>query len=207
MNREIKFEEKYKNLKSKFMESVDLAFRLGFEQGQQKAAQDQMAQQQQQAEMEAAQQAQMQGGQPGQPGEEGQDQQAQPGQEGPPGAGAPPQENPMGSELDQHLNELEGMLGKSELSTDDLKKTIGQIKQLRELKKSHEAIKGIGLALHTPAFKVSQQATHNLTNTAKQSLHIQQKIVEDVFKSWDEEEKRTVKEIGSTLEVEGLISK
>jgi hypothetical protein len=207
MSKEIRYEEKYRNLKGKFMESVDLAFRLGFEQGQQQAQVDQMAQQQQQAEMQAAQQSQMQGA----GGAPGANEQAMEG--GTPGnepVDQPQQPNPMGSELDQHLNELEGLMGKSELTPKELKslqKSLGAIKGLREMKKSHEAIKGIGLALHKPSFKMSQQANHNLTNTAKQTLQLQKKIVDDVFAAWDEEEKHATKEIGNALSVEGLVNK
>lgn len=204
MANEIRYEQKYKNLKMKFMDAVDLAFRLGFEQGQQQAQMDQMAQQQQQAELAAAQAAQQgPGGQPGEPGQEDSGQPQIPGQE-------MAQENPMGSELDQHLDELEGLVSKSELTGDDLKKAmsvLSDIKSKRQLRKSHEAIKSISLALHTPAYKVSKQAQHNLTDTAKNSLHVQQRIVDDIFKHWDEEERETSKSISTTLQIEGLLKK
>ena len=63
------YRAKYMDLKTKFQETVDLAWRLGFEQGAQQAQLDQVAQQQAQADqMAMAANGQPQ---PGQPGEEG----------------------------------------------------------------------------------------------------------------------------------------
>jgi len=190
------YKKKYAELKAKWMESVDLAFRLGLEQGMQQAQLESM--QQEQA-MQAQQQevAAAQGGQPGQPGQNPEEQ-------------AAPQENPMGSELDQHLNELESMLGKSEISPDDLKKAINSVKSLKqtiELKKSAQAIKGIAAVLHKPAFKMGKQATHQLDDNAKRTLTLQEQIVNDVFKSWDTKEQKATNGIQQILEIEGLVKK
>src|ERR1035437_115374 len=209
MSGEVNWKGKYTELKSKFMKSVDMAFRLGFEQGQQQAQLDQAAQQQQQQqEMEA----QAQGAQPGggAPGEE-----AAPGQEAA-APGQPPQESahPDGTELDQHIAKLEGMLGKSEISSMDLQKAVAgfkqfqaEIKQAEELRKSDMAITGIAKALHRPSFKIGKVAAHNMTDNAKTAVSMQQKIVTDMMKSWAEEESKAKNDISNILGVEGLTNK
>src|SRR6266404_5166831 len=104
---EIDYKKKYHAMRLKLAESMDMAFRLGYEAGQKDAQVDQAVQAASDAQAAAAGQQVDEDGNPiegGQPGEEGQ----QPGQEGqegqrPPMAGAPNQ-----SELDQHISKLEG---------------------------------------------------------------------------------------------------
>lgn len=200
---EINWKSKYEALKAKFMESVDTAFRLGHEQGQQEAQMESvMQQQQQEAEQLVAQNA-------GMGGEEGQDPNQDPNAQ----EAAPDSQNPAGSELDQHINELEGMLGKSESIdlkevmnlTNKIKTLRKNMKQEQELKKSYKAISGIAAALHKPKFKVSQQANHNLTNSAKKAVSMQETIVNDIMKNWEEESKKTGSNILDHLKAEGLI--
>lgn len=200
---EINYKQKYLELKQKYMNAVDTAFRLGYEQGssdaQQQAMQDQMAAQQ------AAEEAAAQGG--GMPGEEG----------GAPAEGAPGEEqapesaNPGGSELDQHIAQLESMLGKSELTGEDLaelKKSVDSLKQGIEIRKSEKAIKGIAKALKTPkSFQLSKTAAANLTPTAKAAVSMQEKIVTDVMKAWEEEEQLAKGGISGILAKEGLLKK
>jgi hypothetical protein len=189
MSNQINYKQKYMELKQKFMESVDTAFALGFEQGQVQAQQDQMMQQQQQA-LEAEQNAQQGFGEghgaEGSPA--GEEQQANP------NGGDMPQEpdsqNPAGSELDQHIEKLESMVSKSEVQPaelmsflQDLRKSAADAKQAAELKKSAVAIKGIAKALHKPAFKIGQQASHNMNSNAKAAVTMQHKIVNDIMKS------------------------
>lgn len=218
---DIDWKKKYQELKSKFMESVDMAFRLGFEQGKQQAGQDQAMQAQNQANSmpgganggESPDPTQANG--PTQPG----DDQSSPMPGGatpnePPNPAVPmaESEHPDGSELDQHISKLESMLGKSEdLDLNDLKKTVDDLKSLQKsykeqlnLKKSAQAISGIAKALHKPAFKISQQAQHNLNSNAKQSLSMQEKIVNDIMKKMEQEESRASKNILAQLGVEGL---
>lgn len=217
---QINYKQKYQELKMKYMESVDAAFRIGFEQGAQQEQQNQMAQQQQQqAEMAAAQAAGM-GGQPGQPGQPdaGQDGQEIPGQNGAPG------EESGGTELDQHIAQLESMLGQSsqpDASGEDIKKSLGELgkviedmKKLKgkihlesELKKSARAIPEIAKALHKPKFKIGVQASHNMNSNARSAVTLQEKIVNDVMKSWAEEEVNASKEIQKVLTLEGLSKK
>lgn len=202
---DINWKSKYEALKAKYLTDLDMAFRLGHEQGQQEASMDAMAQQQQQQADQMATQTGMQGD--GQNGE---------GQSGEQVDQDQPQDNvsahPGGSELDQHISELESMLGKGEVSSTDLMKSVKQLREFQkqaklqnDLKKSSEAISGIAKALHKPAFKISQQAKHNLSSAAEKAVNMQQQIVEDVMKSWKQEEEKASKDILSQLKVEGVL--
>lgn len=181
---------KYNDLKLKFHDAVDVAFRLGFEAGAQQA----QVQQAQQAEAAAQQAQQAAMGQPGQemPGQEGSD----------------------GSELDQHIGQLEGMLQNSKpgsIEQEGLQKSLDGIKAVRfslknayEMKKSEQAIKAIGKALK-PAFKLSKAATKNLTEPAKKALSMQEQIVADLMKSMDEEEEQLKNSVTKTLNLEQIL--
>jgi hypothetical protein len=230
MSGDINWKKKYQDLKAKYMGSVDMAFRLGFEEGGKQASQDQAMQQQQQAQ-EAAQNAPPGGG--GAAGGMGGEapETTQPGDDtsAPMPGGATPaeapqpavpmaeSEHPDGSELDQHIAKLESMLSKSELEPSErseLMKSVEGIRAFRreqvqaiELKKSHEAIKGIALALHRPAFKVGSQANHNMTANAKQAVSMQEKIVTDVMSKWADEEARGSKDILAQLGIQGVTKK
>jgi hypothetical protein len=209
---ETSYKAKYQQLKLQYMHSVDVAFRLGYEQGAKEAQMDQMMQQQQEQQaMEQEQAAAMgdpsQGGAPQEAAEAGQEPQVQ-GQE----QMEPASEHPDGSELDQHIAKLEGMLGKSE--PEEMAKALHELKSFRksqlqaiELKKSYEAINGISKALHKPAFKLSRQASHNMNSNAKTAVSLQHKIVDDVMKKWEEEEHKAAKNIHQIISVEGLTKK
>lgn len=182
---------KYDDLKIKFMDAVDLSFRLGMEQGLQQA-------QLQQAQQASAQAAQM-GGQPG----EDPNAQMESGQ---------PQND--GSELDQHINTLESMLQKSDPTSPEalsLKKSLEGIKtfqvslkQASDFKKSENAIKAIGKAMQ-PKFTLSKSATKNMSEPAKKALSMQEQIVADLMKSMDEESSKVTESITKTLGFEHLI--
>lgn len=229
---EINYKKKYLELRSKYISDLDMAFRLGMEQGQQQAQQQQALEAQAQAqEMEQQQKLAEAGGmgQPGQPGQSGQDgsqppqAEGQPGQEAAPEAGQegeqPPQagmENPNGSELDQHISKLESMIGGSKEQSPEqsmeIKKSLEAIKSLRkaekfasDMKKSDLAVKGIAAALHKPTFKVGVQAQHNLTDNAKKAVSLQHKIVNDIMKAWKSEEQKAGNDIKNILNVENLI--
>jgi hypothetical protein len=227
---DINWRAKYLEIKAKWMESVDVAFRLGFEEGSKQASQDNAMQQQMQA------QDQMnsisggaEGGQSPDPTQA--NGAAQPGDDesAPMPGGAtpkePPQpavpmeesEHPDGSELDQHIAQLEGMLSKGELGDEErseLRKSVAGLRSFRknqvqqiELKKSYEAISGIAKALHKPAFKMNVQAQHNLTANAKQAVGMQEKIVTDIMQKWEQEEAMASKGILAQLGIEGLTKK
>lgn len=214
MSNQINYKQKYQELKAKFMESVDAAFRLGFEQGAVQAQQDMMMMQQQQA-MEMQAQAQSDA-----PGQEGYGNQGSPAgaeqMQNPNGeeVGQPDSQNPAGSELDQHIQKLESMLGKSELSPAELMETVQNLRksqaklvEAQELKKSAKAIPAIAKALHKPAFKIGQQASHNMNSNAKAAITMQHKIVSDIMKSWEAEENKASKDIKAVLNLEGLNKK
>lgn len=191
---QIDYKNKYKELKLKFKDMADLMFRLGVEEGLRQG----QVQQAQQAEA-AAQQAAMQ---------PGQDPNAQPDQE----MNSP--ESPDGSEMDQHISQLESMLQKP--SMDDqaqasMQKSLAGIrefqhslKQASELRKSEKAIAAIGKAMKSP-FTMSKSATKNLSDSGKKALNDQEKIVEDLMKSFAEEEAKASEAIHKTLNFEQIL--
>lgn len=210
----IDYKSKYNQLKTQFMESVDVAWRLGFEAGKQQAQLEDIQNQQAQQQEMAAQQQGLPPGQGGQPGEGGPES-PEGGQESPEQAEDDTQsENPQGSELDQHIAKLESMVSKSDVTPQDLQKALSDIRKLRksqqhdiEMKKAAQAISGIAEALHKPKFKISQQANHNMNDNAKRAVSMQHKIVEDVMKAWATEENKASNDILATLGVEGLTTK
>lgn len=216
MSDQINYKQKYQELKLKFMESVDTAFRLGYEQGAQQATQDAAAMQQQQAQ---EMQMQQQGGGPDFSG--GGAEGSQPGAEqmANPNGGETPMEpdsqNPAGSELDQHIEKLESMIAKAEDLTpanlanivNDMRKAKQQRETYVQMRKSTQAIPAIAKALHKPAFKLNQNANHNMNNSAKAAVGMQEKIVTDIMKAWADEESKASKDIKQTLNIEGLLGK
>lgn len=179
---------KYADLKLKFHDAVDTAFRLGFEQGANNAQLQQLQQDQ------AAAQA-------GQMGGMGEDPNAQ-------------MESGMGqndgSELDQHIGTLEGMLNQSKPGSPEqagIKKSLDflfGLKQKYELKKSEQAIKAIGRTMKAP-FTLGKAATKNLSESGKKALNMQEQIVADLMKSMDEEETKAKEAITKTLNLEQLL--
>lgn len=234
MSGEINWRQKYQELKAKYMNAVDMAFRLGVEegmkQGQLDNAQQQLAQSQEQNVAAAGGAAgQPPGGaaSPGKPNNNGApgtpdqgagaDKSGAPSIQPNPVEGAQPapmaeSEHPEGSELDQHISKLEAMIAKSEdLDVTDLKEAVNGLKELQksqkelsELKKSAMAIPAIARALHKTQFKFGVQAAHNLNSTAKATVSLHHDIVNDVFKSWEKEEQKASKDILSTLSIEGI---
>jgi len=224
---EVNYKAKYLELRAKYMSAVDVAFRLGFEEG---AKQSQMDQANQQMQDTAAKEQAMLNAKPEPPGKENNngalgtpDQGAAPDKSGAPSikptpvepaqGGAPMKEseNPDGTELDKYISTLESMVQKSESPNDDLKKSLDEIRSIREdlkfkaeLRKSAEAIPEIAKALHKPAFKFGVQATHNLNTTAKSALTMHHKIVNDIMEKWEKEEHKANKDILSALNIEGI---
>jgi hypothetical protein len=191
MNNPINYKMKYQELKLKFINTTDVAWRLGYEAGLQAAQLQNSQQQLEQANQNAQLHAQAAGAQKA-PGQESSKVPAN-AEEG------DKEENklsahPDGSELDQHISELEGMLGKSEITQDDLKKVLDSMK----LKKNE--VKSISM----PALTFSAP---NMDNSSKEAIKIQNEIVTNVMKKWEDEEKRVSKDIMSTLNLEGLVRK
>lgn len=209
MSNQVNYKQKYEELKMKYMQDVDTAFRLGFEQGAVQGQQDAMMAQQQ-AEQEAMQQGQIGQGNGAEGSPAGAEQMANPNGGDVPQM-EPDSENPAGSELDQHIAKLESMVAKAEGSPEDLKKAVNDLKEMRksmaaaaqvtrEMKKSQAAIPGIVKALHKPSFKIGVQASHNMTANAKAAVGMQEKIVSDIMKSWEDEEKRATSDIQKILD-------
>lgn len=183
---------KYEDLKLKFMDAVDVSFRLGFEQGAQQAQVQQAQQQAQEAQMQQQQMEQMQQGG------------GQPGQQDPNSPAAP---DSSGSEMDQHINTLESMVNKQDASSPqyaDMKKTLDSMKNLVEMKKSENAISAIAKAMK-PKFAIGKGANKNLSEHGKKALNDQEKIVSDLMKSFAEEEKKASEAIVHTLSLENLL--
>lgn len=188
------YKMKYKELKLKFKETVDLAFRLGVQEGMR------------QGELQQAQQAQMAAQQAAAGG--------MPGQEGAPGQEMPGQGPADGSELDQHIGTLESMLQKADPTSSEalsLKKSLDGIKafkmslkQASDLRKSEAALTAIGKAMKTP-FTLGKAATKNMTETAKSALNSQEQILDNVMKSFAEEEQRATEAIKKTLSLEQVL--
>jgi hypothetical protein len=215
---------KYQELKSKYMNSVDVAFRLGVEEGMKQSSLDNANQQLQQAQIDK-QNMPSGSGEDGKPNNNGAvgtpDQGVGADKSGAPSIqpetpeAVPMQESehPEGTELDQHIAKLEGMIAKSEeLNVNDLKKTIDDLKSLQkyhkeqtELKKSAAAITKIAASLHKPQFKFGVQAQHNLNSTAKSAASMHHKIVNDIMQKWESEENKAGKDIMSALKVDGII--
>ena len=178
---------KYSDLKLKFHDAVDTAFRLGYEAG----AQGAQLQQAQQAQAAAT-------AQPGMPGQE------QPGME----------QQPDGSELDQHIAALESMVGSNKPGSPEdaaLQKSLNGIKSFQQelkkssdLRKSEKAIAEIGKAMKAP-FTLGKSATKNLSDSGKKALSMQEQIVEDLMKSMAEEEAKVKESINKTLSLEQLL--
>jgi len=212
-NSQLNYKSKYFELRSKYINDLDTAFRLGVEEGMKSAQQQQAMDAQAQAqEAQMAQAQALAGGQPGeQPGGEQPGGNDQPGMESQSEEGQPqPGMEGQPSELDQHIGKLEGMLGQN--TDPEIQKSLNEIKNLRkaekfaiEMKKSEKAIAGIAKALHKPGFKLNALAQHNLSDTAKKSVSMQHKIVNDIMEKWQKEESNASKDITNILNIENLI--
>ncbi len=209
MSGRIDYKQKYQELKNRFMSSIDSAWRDGFENGLQQAQLDQVAQQQAQADqMAMAANGQPQ---PGQPGEEDQSPEGRPGQGQ--DNGQPQSQNPNGDELDQHIQKLESMLGKTEINPmelGDLKKTLADIRSLQvqiNLTKSLESIKNTKMTPLKKSISFSPRVQTNLPEPAKKALSLQENIVKDVFAKWEKDEQQAASQIGSILNVDGIVKK
>jgi hypothetical protein len=221
MSQEINYKKKYLELRGKYINDLDMAFRLGMEQGLQQAQQQQSMEAEANAQQMQMQQPQIEAqGMGGQRAPQEDDSTTSPGQNTP-GQSAKPEDDQVSmpnqmeqqnSELDQHIGRLESMLGSS--AEPDIQKSLQAIASLRkaqrdalDMKKAESAIQGIAKALHKPGFKFGVQATSNLTDNAKTTVSMQNKIVTDVMAAWANEEDKASKDISSILNIEGLTGK
>jgi hypothetical protein len=198
----VSWKTKYLDIRAKLKEATDVSFRLGYERGMKDGTQAAaMQQMQQQAQM---QQAMVQGGQPGQPGADqgGMPPGADQGGEMPPGAdqggmppggdedqmeggGVPPPEEmgdaQGGSELDSHINELQGLVQKGEKpSVLDIRKAVQALAGIRKNQKS---------AWQKKAEKI---------------IPAQKKIVDGLLKKWEEEAKKPSEKLEDIIKQHGL---
>lgn len=172
----IDWELKFKNLLSKYMNGVDLAFQKGYIKGKDDASKEQMQQQQADLEQQAAAAQGMGGAMPGDPAAvdptalnaQQQEQAADAGQE------------PGGTELDQHLQEMESLVAKSKGKLgEELKKTLASMKKETE-------------ALNKSLYKKdkllqTKNAVKNVTgNAAPSVLTEQHKVVKSMIANWDD---------------------
>lgn len=196
----VDYKAKYIDLKTKYHETVDLAWRLGYEQGLKDSQIDQAAQQMAQPQMDPNVPQGAQGVE--KPDTSPTEVSEQP----------PTSQNPQGNELDQHIEKLEGILGKAEITPfelQDLKKTLSDIRSLQvqiNLTKSLDSIKATKLTKSQPiTFSPKNQA--NLPEVAKKSLSMQEKIVSDIFSKWGKDESKASSDISSILGIEGISKK
>jgi hypothetical protein len=179
----IDYKKKYEELKARYIQALDVAFRAGYEQGFNESQVQSMAQQAQMAQ----QQAQMAGQAMPQPTEMEQ-----------------PQDQGLAEdELDQAIAQLEQLVNKSEPSVDDLKKSIEMIKNERMHKKLSSKTKSIDI---TPK-QYSQSYKLNLSENSKASVSMQQKVVDDILRKWESESANSSRDITQILSTEALTKK
>lgn len=184
---------KYLDMKAKMLRATDVAYRLGYEEGMKAASQQQMQQQMQQQQEEQAmmQQAMMQGGQP-MPEEGGQPEEMPPGAA--PGEEVPQEEamaqammgdeeempEEVGSELDQHINELESLVAKGEKpSVVNLRKAVEKIADIRKSQKSRNKVE-------------------------ESIVPAQKRFVDNILKKWEKEADKTDDALEDILKEHGV---
>jgi len=182
----VDYKIKYIDIRAKFIEAVDVAYRQGYEEGLkegQQAAQEQMMQQQQEQQMQ--QEAMMQGGQPG---EEGMPPEAMGDEAMAQGAEAPADMPPEamggeeeGDELDQHISELQDLVAKGEKpSVLLMRKAVEGLADLRKNQKN------------------------SYYKKRRKSISAQKSFVDSIVKSFDEEKKSTTDNLEDIIKEHGL---
>lgn len=192
------YKTKYLDIRAKLKEATDVAFRLGYERGMKDGTQ--AAQMQAMAQQQQQQQAAMMGGAPGQPGgDPSQDPSMQggdPSQGGmPPEAGVDdgsqdptmaggeqePEDAGGGSELDQHIDELQGLVSK------------GEKPSVLDIRKAVQALAGI------------RKAQRNVwAQKAEKVIPAQKKLVDDMLKKWEKEAKKPSEGLEAIIREHGL---
>lgn len=185
------YRKKYQDLRGRFISSMDVAFRMGYEKGVGDARQEQAAIQMQQAQQMQAQAQQMQANAAA---AQSQDSPSQDGEM------QPVEQQP--EELDQAISELEGLVNKSEFSADDIKKSIEKIKNYQTFKKMNFPSMKKAMSTSLPPL-----ASANLTAAAKKELSMQEKIIDDIMNKWDQEAPKATSEALRVLGTEVLTKK
>ncbi len=191
---------KYMDIRAKLKEATDVAWRLGYERGMKdgtQAAQMQaMAQQQQQ---QAAMMGGAPGGQPGQPGMDPSQDPAMAGGMPPDAGGGDPSQDPEammgeaapgaeemqdaggGSELDQHISELEGLVAK------------GEKPSVLDIRKAVQAIAGV------------RKAQRNIwAQKVEKIIPAQKKVVDGILAKWENEAKKPSEGLEAIIKEHGL---
>lgn len=206
------WKQKYLELRRRFVSSMDMAFRAGYEQGaseaQLESMQQQVAQAQQaqaSAESQLSQGDEQQALADQQQAPEGQQEAPQEGQEGQ--EGMEPQA-PNDQELDQHIAELESLVSKSEdlKKSADLKKSIEKIKNFRSSAELAKSLKSFGKISILPK-KIPARASANLGSQGKNSVALQEKIVNDLLSKWESEASSASSDIMRAIGTEALTKK
>jgi len=198
----IDYKKKYMDLRARFVEALDIAFRTGYEQGYNESQIQNMAQQ---AQMQAQQTAMMQG----QMGAADYSMQQPSGGEIPAPEASGQNVNPEagGDEIDAAIAELEQLVNKSEPSIDDMKKSLEVIKNNRMFQKLQKATKEASKKMGQPPRPLSLSYKVNLPEDAKQAVSMQAKIVDDILKKWEQEAQNSAKDITAILGTEALTKK
>jgi len=188
----IDYKAKYQEMRTRLLESTDVAYRLGFEQGMKEG--QMQAQQQQMADMQAQQMA-AQGlgpdGQPLQPGMEGGDPNAMPPGGDPAAMGvdpsmmqdpnAMPMEEGQGGELDSKLAELQSLVEKGEKpKVLDLRKIVNELATVRK------------------------NQINEFKNKNKKVESAQRSLVKNIIKKWESESKSVTDDLEDILSTDGL---
>lgn len=192
---------KYMDIRAKLKEATDVAWRLGYERGMKDGTQ--AAQMQAMAQQQQQQAAMMGGGAPGQPGgDPSQDPMAggDPSMGGmPPEAGGDPSQDPEammgeaapgaeemqdaggGSELDQHINELESLVAK------------GEKPSVLDIRKAVQAIAGV------------RKAQRNIwAQKVEKIIPAQKKVVDGILAKWENEAKKPSEGLEAIIKEHGL---
>lgn len=183
-NSGVDWKKKYMDLRARFIESLEIGYRSGYEQGASEKQMELMMQQAQQAQAEA-QQMQM-GQMPQQAQEDGQQAQVGP------------------DEIDSAIAELESLVNKSEGDTkNDLKKSLENLKLVKVSKDFEKTLKKSKVKEFSlfPK-KVSNSYTYNMPGEKKQAVGMQNKIIDDIFKKWNHESEKTTRSILDVLGTE-----
>lgn len=190
----IDYKKKYEDLKARFIESLDNAFRTGYEQGFNESQVQAQAQQAQMMQQQMAMQQQAMNQAPG--GMEGQSvpQEAQQGQ---------------GSEMDGMIAELEGLVNKNEPNVADLKKSIEKMKNQIMFSNLSKKTAEIALkkSMSNKIFAPSKSFTINLSENSKQAISAQSKIVDNILNKWENEAQNSARDITQILGTEALTKK
>lgn len=190
-NNGIDYKKKYMDLRARFVESLDVAYRNGYEQGYNDKEKESAQQQQQMAMQQMGAMPQM-GGSPDQGQEQPAEDQAQ--QQGAAG----------GSELDQAIAELEGLVSKAEgPSVEPLKKSMDKLKHIRMHAQLNANIKKAGRA-NAP---FSRSFVANLSHDDKASVVKQEQILSDIMNKWEQEVHDSSAKIAQIANTEALTKK